>query len=179
MPSRRGLAHFRDDYPFRLEVTPQARREIGHAVTRENGHELRIFLSRARLPAALQHVAPTARTMSPRRTVDIGWNKPTVSEHFNRKGKGAGKALGKRWRRAGKWKASSPPALFQRPQRFSSALSLASQGSYQSEPAAACRRSPRSRPSSPSRTRRPPTRLHDGRCPSALRRRMEGALRRR
>jgi hypothetical protein len=82
------------DYPFRLEVTSQARREIGHTVAREDSPEPRTSFGRGTITATLQRVDnpanhlrhPPHAKMSPRRTVDIGWNKPTGSEHFNGKG---------------------------------------------------------------------------------------------
>ena len=43
-----------DDYPFRLEVTPQARREIGHAIAREEHHEPRISFGCGDVTATLQ-----------------------------------------------------------------------------------------------------------------------------
>jgi len=43
-----------DDYPFRLEVTPQARREIGHAIARGNRREPRISFGRGESTATLQ-----------------------------------------------------------------------------------------------------------------------------
>ena len=45
-----------DDYPFRLEVTPRARREIGHAIAREHRHEPRISFGCGDITATLQRV---------------------------------------------------------------------------------------------------------------------------
>src|SRR5688572_10861611 len=153
MPSRRGLAHFGDDYPFRLEVTPQARREIGHAIARENRHELRPPFGRGDIPATLQRVdtrstasatasretprPPTraftrsdrARTMSPRRTVDIGWNKPTGARHFNGKG-----AQGPQGPQGPQGARDVVAVRTLRTPRTLSTLSPAYRGSYQSAP---------------------------------------------
>ena len=56
-----------DDYPFRLEVTPQARRDIGHAVAREDDPEPRISFGCGEITATLQRADdPPGRLPHPR-----------------------------------------------------------------------------------------------------------------